>query len=226
MKAITFSRTQSYIGVMIDDLVTRGVTEPYRMFTSRAEYRLSLRADNADQRLTPLGIGISCVGSERSDAFRTRLTDLEAGKRKLESVFMTPNEAATHGLKITQDGQRRSAWDFLTYNKIGGEDIVRVWPELSAISKPVLDQLKIDASYAVYLDRQRADVEAIKRDEDRRIPDSFGYDKLVGLSNELRYKLEKTRPSDLAQASRIDGMTPAALTLILVHLKRNSDQAA
>ncbi|MGI9354203.1 MAG: tRNA uridine-5-carboxymethylaminomethyl(34) synthesis enzyme MnmG [Rhizobiaceae bacterium] len=225
-EAITFSRTQSYVGVMIDDLVTRGVTEPYRMFTSRAEYRLSLRADNADQRLTSLGIEVGCVSSARSAAFRKHMEELEAGKQKLESVSMTPNAAAKHGLNITQDGQRRTAWDFLTYNEIDGEAVTRVWPELSVISKPVLDQLKIDASYAVYLDRQRADVDAVKRDEDRKIPDNFGYKKLVGLSNELRQKLEQIRPSDLAQASRIDGMTPAALTLILAHLKRKSDRAA
>jgi len=225
-EAIAFSRTQSYIGVMIDDLVTRGVTEPYRMFTSRAEYRLSLRADNADQRLTPLGIEIGCVGSERSDTFQTHLSDLETGKLELESVSMTPNEAAKCGLKITQDGQRRSAWDFLAYSEVTVEDIVQVWPELSAIENPILDQLKIDASYAVYLDRQRADIDAVKRDEDKKIPDSFGYDKLAGLSNELRQKLEKIRPSSLAQASRIDGMTPAALTLILAHLKRKSNEAA
>jgi len=225
-EAITFSRTQSYIGVMIDDLVTRGVTEPYRMFTSRAEYRLSLRAGNADQRLTSWGIHIGCVNTERLDAFRKHTDELKSGKRKLESVSMTPNEAAKHGLKITRDGQRRSAWDLLAYSEIGGEDVTDIWPELSVISKPVMDQLKIDASYAVYLNRQRSDVETIRRDEDKKIPDCFGYDKLAGLSNELRQKLEKIRPSDLGQASRIDGMTPAALTLILAHLKRKSDRAA
>ncbi len=223
---VTFSRTQSYIGVMIDDLVTRGVTEPYRMFTSRAEYRLSLRADNADQRLTPMGIEIGCVGSERETAFNLHLKNLQDGKRRLESVSMTPNEAARNNIRITQDGVRRTAWDFLTHSEIDVSDVVRLWPELAAVDRSILEQLKIDASYAVYLDRQRADVEAIKRDEDKRIPDHFGYDELVGLSNELRQKLKQIRPANIAQASRIDGMTPAALTLILAHLKRMSDQAA
>ncbi len=225
-EVVTFSRTQSYIGVMVDDLVTRGVTEPYRMFTSRAEYRLSLRADNADQRLTPMGIEIGCVGQERKAIFETRLQKLQDGKRQLDSVSMTPNEAAKQNIKVTQDGVRRTAWDFLTSSEIEVADIIRLWPELSSIDPPVLEQLKIDASYAVYLDRQHADVEAIRRDEDRKIPDHFGYDDLVGLSNELRQKLNQSRPANLAQAARIDGMTPAALTLILAHLKRMSDKAA
>ncbi|MCB1387529.1 MAG: tRNA uridine-5-carboxymethylaminomethyl(34) synthesis enzyme MnmG [Nitratireductor sp.] len=218
---ILFSRTDSYIGVMIDDLVTRGVSEPYRMFTSRAEYRLSLRADNADQRLTPFGLAIGCVGGRRAASFAAWQDRLAACSALLRSLSLTPSEAAARGLKINQDGVRRSAYDLLAYPEIDFARLATLWPELDAIEPKVAAQVEIDASYAVYLARQEADIRAMKREEARRIPAGFDYRRLAGLSNELVQKLEAVRPDNLGQASRMDGMTPAALTLILAHLKRD-----
>ena len=218
--AIHFSRTDSYIGVMIDDLTTRGVAEPYRMFTSRAEYRLSLRADNADQRLTPYGIEIGCVGSEREEAFRSYLEKLERGSALLRSLSMTPAEAAQKGLKINQDGVRRSAFDLLAYPEIGFQDLVSLWPELQSIEPACREQIEIDATYSVYLKRQESDIVTMRREEARLIPENFDYDALSGLSNELKQKLQSVRPSNLGQASRVDGMTPAALTLLLAHIRK------
>ncbi len=217
---IRFSRTDSYIGVMIDDLTTRGVTEPYRMFTSRAEYRLSLRADNADQRLTPLGIGIGCVGAERETAFAVKQAEISRVSQKLKEISLTPNEAQQFGLKVNQDGQRRSAFDLLAYPEVGFKDLVKIWPELSSANDATREQVEIDASYAVYLERQQVDISNIRKEEARVIPDDFDYSILSGLSNELRQKLEAVRPGDIAQASRIEGMTPAALTLILAHIRK------
>jgi len=217
-----FSRTRSYIGVMIDDLVTRGVSEPYRMFTSRAEYRLSLRADNADQRLTPLGLELGIVGSGRKTAFDKKHALLEEAKLICDSVNLTPNEARNHGLNITMDGVRRTAFELMSYSEIGFEQLRGIWPELSQIEPKIADQIKIDASYAVYLDRQQADIDAIAKDEARRIADDFSYDGISGLSNELRQKLKLVRPANIAQAGRIDGMTPAALTLLLAHVKKHA----
>ena len=218
--AIHFSRTDSYIGVMIDDLTTRGVAEPYRMFTSRAEYRLSLRADNADQRLTPYGIEIGCVRSEREEAFRSYLEKLERGSALLRSMSMTPAEAAQKGLKINQDGVRRSAFDLLAYPEIGFQDLVSLWPELQSIEPACREQIEIDATYSVYLKRQESDIVSMRREEARLIPENFDYDALSGLSNELKQKLQSVRPSNLGQASRVDGMTPAALTLLLAHIRK------
>jgi len=221
---ITFSRTQSYIGVMIDDLTTRGVTEPYRMFTSRAEYRLSLRSDNADQRLTPVAIEAGIVSEERRKFFETRQEALSEGRELLKSLTLTPNEAAKAGLKVKEDGIRRSAFDLLSFNDIDFNRLGQVWPELNTIDRDVIEPLEIEAGYAVYLARQEQDAQIVRKDENRVIPESFDFSSLPGLSIELQQKLEKIRPASLSQASRIDGMTPAALTLLLAHLGRPSSK--
>lgn len=213
-------RSAGYMGVMIDDLITRGITEPYRMFTSRAEYRLSLRADNADQRLTPLGIALGCVSERRRVAFETKMQRIEETRLLLESLTVTPNEAQKKGLPVNQDGIRRSAFDLLAYPDMTIEKLQVVWPQLAQIDPQIIEQVATDALYAVYLNRQAADIEALKRDEALVIPEGFDFDRLAGLSNELKQKLSLVRPATLGQASRMDGMTPAALTLILSQLKR------
>jgi tRNA uridine 5-carboxymethylaminomethyl modification enzyme len=217
---VTFARSQSYIGVMIDDLVTRGVTEPYRMFTSRAEFRLSLRADNADQRLTPLAISLGCVGAERQKTFTQKIDALTSGRAELEKLTLTPREAAAYGISVGQDGQRRSGFTLLSFADVGFDQLERAHPGLSGLALDIRDQLKRDATYATYIERQQADVAAMKRDEAHEIPVDFDYAALSGLSNELRDKLLRARPETLAQAGRVDGMTPAALTLILAALRR------
>ncbi|QDG75113.1 tRNA uridine-5-carboxymethylaminomethyl(34) synthesis enzyme MnmG [Labrenzia sp. PHM005] len=219
-------RSQGYIGVMVDDLITRGITEPYRMFTSRAEYRLSLRADNADQRLTPLGQEIGCVSEERRTAYSAKMAQIEAARELLKSLTVTPNEATKKGLPVNQDGVRRSAFDLLSYPNVTFDGLLGVWPELGEIDPAIVEQVTTDALYAVYLERQLADIEALKRDEALCIPDSFDYEAIIGLSNEVKQKLTDIRPATLGQASRMDGMTPAALTLILSHLKRQSQKGA
>lgn len=217
---VTFTRSQSYIGVMIDDLVTRGVSEPYRMFTSRAEFRLSLRADNADQRLTPLGIALGCVGEERKRIFEAKLHDLTKGREALERLVLTPREATNVGIAVGQDGQRRNGVTLLSFPNVSFKDLERAEPALTSIPLDIKEQLKRDSTYATYIDRQHADVQAIQRDESHQIPVDFDYLAMPGLSNELKEKLARVRPSTLAQAGRIDGMTPAALTLILAMLRR------
>ncbi len=217
---IVFDRAQAYLGVMIDDLVTRGVTEPYRMFTSRAEYRLTLRADNADQRLTEKGIAIGCVGSERAGAFRAKMTALNDARHLAGSLSVTPSEAERHGLTLKKDGQRRSAIDLLSYPNLGMADAIRVWPQLAEIPANIAQQIETDAKYAVYLDRQNADVAAYRRDESVELPEAFDYAAMTALSNEVRQKLESIRPRTIGQAGRIDGMTPAALTLLAAHVRR------
>jgi tRNA uridine 5-carboxymethylaminomethyl modification enzyme len=219
-EAVRFSRTDSYIGVMIDDLTSRGVAEPYRMFTSRAEYRLSLRADNADVRLTPMASQLGLASSARQQKFVSYMSSLDAGRALLSSLSVTPNEARRSGLKLNLDGQRRTAYDLLSYPDFSLGDLMTIWPALSNIGDKVGEALEIEASYAVYMQRQRADVAHIKRDEDRLIPADFDFGSLAGLSNELKQKLGKVKPYDVAQASRIDGMTPAAISLLLVHLRR------
>jgi len=220
-EAIYFSRTNSYIGVMIDDLVSKGVSEPYRMFTSRAEYRLSLRADNADQRLTPLGIELGCVGTARQIRFLEKMKILDYYRDLSQSLDLTPNEAAAKGLNVNQDGVRRTAYDLISYPHIAYDDLVDVWPQMAQAPEWARTQLEIEASYAVYLKRQESDVAAIRRDEGKQIPRGFKFSALAGLSIELIGKLESVRPVDIAQASRIDGMTPAALTLLLARIKRD-----
>ena len=221
---VVFSRSNSYIGVMIDDLVTRGVTEPYRMFTSRAEFRLSLRADNADQRLTGSGIALGCVGAVRQKAFDAKMEALEAGRATLEALSLTPREASEYGITVGQDGQRRTGFRLLSFPGVTFTDLERAAPELATIPTEIKEQLARDATYATYIDRQSADVEAMRREEAHEIPDDFDYMGLTGLSNELKGKLSLARPRTLAQAGRIDGMTPAALTLILASLRRSERQ--
>ena len=215
-----FSRTDSYIGVMIDDLTSRGVTEPYRMFTSRAEYRLSLRADNADIRLTPQGIQLGIVGAARRQRFDRWTDEMALAREKLRTSSLSPNEAASHGIRINQDGVRRSGYDLLAYPDIDLARLQRIWPELNGLSKRVREAIEIEAAYAVYMNRQESDIAEARREEERRIPVDFDFATLPGLSIELRQKLKAARPSNLAQAARVDGMTPAALTLLLAYLKR------
>ncbi|WP_406721510.1 tRNA uridine-5-carboxymethylaminomethyl(34) synthesis enzyme MnmG [Thioclava litoralis] len=221
---VQFSRTQSYIGVMVDDLITRGVTEPYRMFTSRAEFRLSLRADNADQRLTPLALEIGCVSDVRTAAYLAKQEAMDAGRALMEACVLTPKEAISHGFKVNQDGQRRSAFSFLSFPDITFDDMARVFPELQDIGPEISDQLAKDALYANYLIRQERDIAAMQRDEAWKIPEDFDYSGLSGLSNELRLKLGKAQPSTLGQAGRVDGVTPAALALILAKLRQSRKQ--
>jgi tRNA uridine 5-carboxymethylaminomethyl modification enzyme len=220
------SRAEGYIGVLIDDLVTRGVTEPYRMFTSRAEYRLLLRADNADQRLTPKGIGLGCVGSHRTRAFEGKMRDLDHARRLAKSLVLTPSQADARGLKVNQDGQRRDALQLLAYASIGFDALAAIWPQLATVEAPVREQLEIDALYAGYLERQAYDVEAFKRDEDLRLDPDLDYDRVGGLSTEARTKLAVARPVTLGQASRIEGVTPGALTALLAHVKRSERKHA
>jgi tRNA uridine 5-carboxymethylaminomethyl modification enzyme len=217
---ILFDRAEGYLGVMIDDLVTRGVTEPYRMFTSRAEYRLTLRADNADQRLTDKGIALGCVGAERARAHRAKAAALAAARSMARALTLTPTEAARHGLALRKDGQRRSAFELLSYPDIGVRDLVRIWLRFGELPPKIAEQLEIDAKYEVYLTRQAADVESYRRDESLVLPDDIDYAALPGLSNEARHKLAAQRPRTVGQAGRIDGITPAALTLLVAHLRR------
>jgi tRNA uridine 5-carboxymethylaminomethyl modification enzyme len=210
---------------MIDDLVTRGVTEPYRMFTSRAEYRLSLRADNADQRLTDLGIKLGCVGAERRRQHSAKMADLVAVREYAKSVSVTPTEANRHGLSLNRDGQRRSAFEILSYPVTAVDDLARIWPKFNEFALDILKQVEIDAKYAVYLDRQAADISAYRRDESLLLPGDLDYGTVAGLSNECRQKLASVRPHTLGQASRLDGMTPAALTVLAAHVRRRERAA-
>ena len=219
-EGILFSRTDSYIGVMIDDLVSKGVQEPYRMFTSRAEYRLSLRSDNADQRLTPMGLELGCVGSRRRELFHSKMQSLDTYRELTQSLNVTPNEAIAKGLKLNRDGVRRTAFDLLSHPNIEEMQLHALWPQLAQMPDWVREQIKIEASYAVYLKRQESEIIAIRRDEKKKIPAGFDFAILSGLSNELISKLNERRPVDIAQASRIEGMTPAALTLLLAQIRR------
>ena len=217
---VSFSRSQSYIGVMIDDLVTRGVTEPYRMFTSRAEFRLSLRADNADQRLTPLAKSLGCVSDGRSRAFDQKMEALESGKKMLDSKLYSATDLKKVGIQLKQDGTKRTAYQLLSFPEISFEDLVAVNEQLSEIDENTRDQLSKDALYANYIERQQRDVDAMKRDENLLISQDFDYQPLDGLSNELKAKLQAARPQNLAQAARVDGMTPAAITLLLAKMRQ------
>ncbi len=217
---VILDRTESYLGVMIDDLVTRGVTEPYRMFTSRAEYRLSLRADNADQRLTGRGIAMGCVSPLRQASHATKMGALDMARDLVTSLTASPNEAAKHGLTVNRDGVRRSGFDLLSYPDIAWDTLAAIWPQLQSVPAAIAEQIEIDAKYAVYLDRQKRDVAAVRREEEALIPPELDYSAMRGLSNELRSRLSLVRPATLGQASRIEGMTPAALTLVVAHLPR------
>lgn len=224
--ALVLSRTESYLGVMIDDLVTRGVSEPYRMFTSRAEFRLHLRADNADQRLTPLGLEIGLVGEERASFYAQKAAALEKGRHLLHHLTASPSEARKAGLAVNEDGRRRNAFELLSYPDLDVADLARLWPELDTLDQNVLDQVGIDAQYAVYLDRQKADIAGMRRDEQRAIPDDLDFMSIPGLSMELRQKLSQQRPQTIAQAQAMDGMTPAAITLLLAIIRRGTLQKA
>ena len=214
------TRAEGYLGVLIDDLVTRGVSEPYRMFTSRAEYRLTLRADNADQRLTPKGIALGCVGAERTHAFTRKLQAIDEARALARSLTLTPTQARVHGLDVNQDGERRDCLKLLAYPNINLERLTAIWPQLANLPKAAREQLEIDALYAGYLDRQSADIDAFKRDENLRIDPGLDYAAIGGLSNEVRAKLAAARPVTLGQAGRIEGVTPGALTALLAHVKR------
>ena len=218
---ITFDRAEAYLAVMIDDLVTRGVTEPYRMFTSRAEYRLTLRADNADQRLSTQGTAIGCVGARRRRQHESKMAALKAARDFARSVSLTPSEADRHGLALNKDGQRRSAFELLSHPNIGIAALAKIWPRFGDLPPKIAEQLEIDAKYDVYLSRQAADIAAYRRDEGLEMPEGLDYSQLRGLSNEVRQKLHSTRPRTIGQAARMDGITPAALTLLVAHLKRH-----
>ena len=216
----SFARNEAYIGVMIDDLVTRGVSEPYRMFTSRAEFRLTLRADNADQRLTLRGAALGLVGGDRSAAYAAKAEALAGARARAEQLRLTPAEAAAKGFRVNPDGKPRTVNQLLAYPEIGFDDLAQVWPELAAWPTEVREQVEIDAGYAGYLDRQAADAEAFRRDEALRLPAELDYTRVGGLSTECREKLSAIRPLTLGQAGRIEGVTPGALTALLAHVRR------
>ena len=217
---IIFGRDQAYIGVMVDDLVTKGVTEPYRMFTSRAEYRLTLRADNADQRLTPLGIAAGVVGARRAEAYAAKAAELAAANAVSRETLFTPKEAGELGIKVNADGQRRSIRDLLSFPGVTLDTFLPVRPDIADWSGQVREQVEIDAGYAGYLDRQAADAEALRREEALALPVNLDYAGIGGLSNEVREKLNRVQPRTLGQAGRIEGMTPGALTALLSHVKK------
>jgi tRNA uridine 5-carboxymethylaminomethyl modification enzyme len=219
------TRAEGYMGVLIDDLVTRGVTEPYRMFTSRAEYRLTLRADNADQRLTPKGVAAGCVGGERQAAFHGKLTAIDEARRLAQTLSLTPTEANARGLKVNADGVRRTALQLLAYPNMSLARLAAIWPDLDRIAPEVAEQIEIEALYAGYIERQEADVIAFRRDEDLRLPADLDYGGVGGLSTEVRQKLAAARPVTLGQAGRIEGVTPGALTALLAHVKKEARKA-
>jgi len=225
-ETFTLDRADAYIGVLIDDLITRGAPEPYRMFTSRAEYRLRLRADNADQRLTNAGLALGCVGGQRAKVWQEKEAALDAARSLVNTLKMTPPELAKAGLPVNQDGQRRSAFDLLRYPQIGWADVCRIWPELTAIKSDIVEQIEIDAAYAGYLDRQDADILAFRRDEALVLPDALDYGAIGSLSNEIRQKLEQARPATLGAASRIPGVTPAAVIALLRFVKKRPTKSA
>ena len=218
-EGVQFSRSDSYIGVMIDDLVCRGVTEPYRMFTSRAEFRLSLRADNADQRLTPKGLEIGCVGREREDIFINKINRIKKARELFENQTYTPKTLSQNGISISQDGNRRTLMQVLAFPNVSYKDLFKLEPKLIKIDEETLKQIQKDATYVNYLDRQRKDIDTIKKDERVLIPMDLDYNSIQGLSTELKVKLSRTRPKNMLQASNIDGITPAALMLVMAKIK-------
>lgn len=225
-ETVQFGRSNSYIGVMIDDLTTRGVTEPYRMFTSRAEFRLSLRADNADQRLTPMAIDLGIVSERRRKVFDAKRNALEAGYQAMTREKYSPKQITAAGIAVKEDGTRRTPYQLLAFPDVKFADVVRVQPDLGSIDAPIQVQLARDALYANYIDRQQKDIDRLQKDEAHLIPDGFSYFGISGLSNELTTKLDRTRPSNLAQAARVEGMTPAALALLLAKLRQHKKKSA
>ena len=219
-EGVTLDRATAYIGVMLDDLTTKGVSEPYRMFTSRAEYRLSLRADNADQRLTALGMGWGCVSSERAGLFMAKRDELSQLHEMATNLSLTPSQALKHGIHVNQDGVPRSAMNLMSYPDVDLSRLAVIWPSLGQFSQPVINQIEIDAQYDTYLQRQQMDITAFRRDEALHLPPDLDYATIVGLSNEVRQKLSKAAPATLGQAARLEGVTPAALTTLLVHVKK------
>ena len=216
-EGVTIARSEAFIGVMIDDLVTKGVTEPYRMFTSRSEYRLSLRVDNADERLTDRAIMLGCVRSARVARHKERMVELEGWRSRLRSLTVTPSAASRAGVALNADGVRRTAFELLSYPGIDLRTLSRIWPDVGGIEPPLGERLVTDARYAVYLDRQREDIASFEREEGRRLPEGLSFDAMPGLSNELRQKLSQIRPQTLGQASRIEGMTPAGLAILALN---------
>ncbi len=222
---VILQRTEAYIGVMVDDLTARGVSEPYRMFTSRAEFRLSLRADNADQRLTPLTERFGILGAERKARFETRERALAAAREMAKSLTITPNLASRYDLRLNHDGVRRSAYDLLSYPEIDLQRLTAIWPELGAIDPVTCEALEIEAQYAVYMERQQSDIAVMEREERLYIPASLDFDVISGLSNELKQKLKARKPETIAEAQRIDGMTPAALALLIAQIRKQGQRA-
>lgn len=219
---VIIQRTEAYIGVMVDDLTSRGVSEPYRMFTSRAEFRLSLRADNADQRLTPLADQLGILGSERREKFAARQDALSAARDLTKELTITPNQASRYELRLNQDGVRRSAYDLLSYPDIDLQKLQAIWPELNSIDSITREALEIEAQYSVYMDRQQSDIAVMEREERLFIPASLDFDAISGLSNELKFKLKQRMPETIAEAQRVEGITPAALALLITHIKKHS----
>lgn len=221
-RSFILDRADAYIGVLIDDLTTRGAPEPYRMFTSRAEYRLRLRADNADQRLTDLGCDIGCIGMQRQQAWKQKSEALNAARNLVNNLQATPNELEARGIKINKDGQRRSVAALLSYPEITWEQLEEIWPELQSISGPIKEQIGIDALYSGYMQRHDADIESYRRDENLILPKDLDYTAVGSLSNEIRQKLEHVRPTTLGEAGRIPGVTPAATIALLRHVKKRA----
>jgi tRNA uridine 5-carboxymethylaminomethyl modification enzyme len=221
LEPVSVSRSEAYIGVMISDLVSNGVTEPYRMFTSRAEYRLSLRADNADARLTPMGEKLGIIGVERRAMYGAFEAELVRAREATQSISLTPQEAHRCGIEVNRDGVRRSAYDLLSYPGMSLSRLSLVWPELNSVTPKTAERLEVEAQYAVYLDRQSASAAALRREEERVIPQDLDFSNVSGLSNELKAKLASRQPRSIAEAQRIDGMTPAAIALILLEIKRS-----
>ncbi|HYD30662.1 MAG TPA: FAD-dependent oxidoreductase, partial [Azospirillaceae bacterium] len=225
-EGFVLDRADAYIGVLIDDLITRGTNEPYRMFTSRAEYRLILRADNADQRLTPKGLALGCIGSRRQEAFTAKAAALNAARDLVRQLQATPNELQRHGLAVNQDGARRSVADLLRYPDLNLNTLARVWPELAEMPPDIAEQIEIDGKYAGYIDRQEADIRAFRKDEALALPEDLDVDAIGSLSTEIRQKLRHARPATLGAAARIPGVTPAALVALLRYVKRRESKVA
>jgi tRNA uridine 5-carboxymethylaminomethyl modification enzyme len=221
MDGITVGRSEAYIGVLIDDLTSRGVTEPYRMFTSRAEFRLSLRSDNADVRLTPLALKLGAASGGRVEAFMKMSGELAAAVELAKSLSLTPSEAQRRGLNVNMDGRRRTAYELLSYPGNELAVLVNIWPNLGRLSERAAEKLEIEANYSVYLDRQASDIQQMKREEHRSLPVDLDYSSLPGLSNELRQKMTRHRPTSVAAAERMEGMTPAAMAIIVARVQEH-----